>query len=156
MIPWDIIFWIGDIWHVVMFKVLCYNANISTPWWEIDIDLKYMIFYEGMFWEVNFYCWKGGSIFAKNEFRTWGPSFTKFIVMFIKFFRWTIFEFLRVWVPPFHCSYYVCITNELSFLCSVDQIFRRWGDGVYIKSKGSKFMDARILTIPCKMRLCIL
>ena len=60
-----------------------------------------------------------------------------------------------MWVPPFHCSYHVCITNELSFLCSIVQIFRRWGDGVYIKPKGSRFMDARLLTIPRKMRLGI-
>ena len=29
-----------------------------------------------------------------------------------QFFRWKIFEFLGVWVPPFHCRYDFCITNE--------------------------------------------
>ena len=31
-----------------MFTVLCYNANGSASWWEIDIDFKYVIFDERM------------------------------------------------------------------------------------------------------------
>ena len=41
-------FLLVDVWHVVMFTVLCYNANGSDSWWEIDIDFKYIIFDEGI------------------------------------------------------------------------------------------------------------
>ena len=37
-----------------MFTVLCYNYNESASWWEIDIDFKYILFDEGMIWDVNF------------------------------------------------------------------------------------------------------
>ena len=48
MIPWDVIFLLVDIGHIVMFKVLCYNSNGSASWWEIEIDFKYIIFDEGI------------------------------------------------------------------------------------------------------------
>ena len=31
-----------------MVTVLCYNANRSASWWEIDFDFKYIIFDEGI------------------------------------------------------------------------------------------------------------
>ena len=34
--------------------VLRYNSNGSASLWEINIDLKYIIFDEGIIWEVNF------------------------------------------------------------------------------------------------------
>ena len=37
IIPWAVIYWLGDKWNVVMFTVLCYNANGSDSWWEIGI-----------------------------------------------------------------------------------------------------------------------
>ena len=52
-----------------------------------------------------FKCWKGGNICAKHKFRTWWPSFAKFIFVFINIFRWKIFEFLGVWFSPFHCGH---------------------------------------------------
>ena len=46
---WAIVCWLGDIWHVVMFTVLCYNANGSAYWWEIDIDFKYSFLMKGWY-----------------------------------------------------------------------------------------------------------
>ena len=54
MIPWDVFSWLGDIWHVVIFTLLCYNSNESASLWEIEIDFKYIIFDEEMILEVNF------------------------------------------------------------------------------------------------------
>ena len=53
-ISWAVIHLLGNISHVIMFIVLCYNTNRSTSWWEINMDFKHIIFYKGMIWEVNF------------------------------------------------------------------------------------------------------
>ena len=50
----DIVCWLGDIWHVVMFKVLCNNSNRITSWWEINRDFKYIIFNSGVIRDINF------------------------------------------------------------------------------------------------------
>ena len=94
---------------------------------------------------------KGGNIFAKHKFRSWWPIFAKFIVGFIKFCRWTVFESLFVRVPQFHCGSTVCVTHEVSWLCYVIKRFRILYDRLYITSKCYMFTDDRIFTIPCKM-----
>ena len=47
-IPWAIVCWLGDIWHIMMFSVFWNNTNRSSSWWEISIDFKNIIFDEGM------------------------------------------------------------------------------------------------------------
>ena len=81
----------------------------------VTLNISYLM--EG--WsEISFFlCCMGGNICAGHKIRAGWPSFSKFIVMFIKFFWLTIFEFLSVCVPPFHCSYAVGVTHERSFLC---------------------------------------
>ena len=80
---------------------------------------------------------------------------TKCIVVLNKFCRWTISEIFCVWVPSFHFRSDFCITHEWSLLCSVVWILRIWFDGVYITSKSSEFMDARIFNVPLKVRWVI-
>ena len=41
-----------------MLTVFFFSANVSDSWWEIDIYFKYIIFYEGMIWEVMLEEWK--------------------------------------------------------------------------------------------------
>ena len=53
-VPWDIICWLGDIGHVVIIRVLVKYANRSISWCKSYSDLKYIIFGEGMVWEINF------------------------------------------------------------------------------------------------------
>ena len=140
------------IWHVVMFTVLCYNTNGSAFWWKIDIDFKYIIFDKGMILEFNFWYCNGGNICANHKFRTWWPSFAKFIVIFIKFCR--IYNIWVSWCVVTTISLWLCCLCNLwmilLLLCHID--FRIWCDGLYITSKISKLMDASIFTIPWKKR----
>ena len=49
-----IIFWLGYIWHVMMFTLLCTDSNSSNYWWKINSDFKCIIFNEGLIWKINF------------------------------------------------------------------------------------------------------
>ena len=53
-VPRDIVYWLGDILHVVMFTLLYNNTERSSSWWKINSDFKYIIFDEGMVWEIDF------------------------------------------------------------------------------------------------------
>ena len=114
-----IVCWLGYIGHVVMLTVLVRNVNNITSWWKIYINLKYIIFDEGVVWEIKILSWKGRNTCDSNKFRTGWPYFSKFIVVFIKFCIWTIFRFIGMRVPTFHCSYNVSVTHEWSLLCPV-------------------------------------
>ena len=54
-VPWAIVCWLGDIVHVVMLVVLSNYTNRSTSWWKRDSNFKYIIFDEGLVWEINFH-----------------------------------------------------------------------------------------------------
>ena len=48
MIPWAFMFCLRDVLHVVMFTVLCGDANGNASWWKINIAFKYIILDKGM------------------------------------------------------------------------------------------------------------
>ena len=117
--PKGIVCWLVDIVHVLMITVLGNDTNRSTSWWKSYSNFKYIIFDEGVIWEINFQCWKGGNICASNKSRTGWPYFSKFMVMFIKFCIWTIFNFIGMQVPLFNCRSTVGVIHEWYFLCPI-------------------------------------
>ena len=116
-VPWSIFCLMVYIGHVVMLTVLGNNTTRITSRWKSYSNFKYIIFDEGEFWEINFQCLKGKSFCVINWLRTGWKYFSKVIVVFVKIFRWTIFEFLGMQVPPFNWRSAVIITYTLSFLC---------------------------------------
>ena len=71
--------------------------------------------------------------------------------MIIKSFRWSVIEFLSMWIPPFHCCASIVITHEWYFLCSFLQMIKIWCDGIYVTPKFSELINARTFIISCKM-----
>ena len=53
-VPVDIVCWPGDIGHIVILTLMCNGANSITYWWERYSHFKYIIFDEGVIWEINF------------------------------------------------------------------------------------------------------
>ena len=49
-----IVCWMGYIVHVVMLKVFGNDANTSTSRWKINSNFKYIIFGEGLVWEIKY------------------------------------------------------------------------------------------------------
>ena len=90
--------------------------------------------------------------FSSQKFRNRRPSFFQFIVIFIKCCRWTIFEFLGVWVLPFIYRYAAGDTHEVSFLCHFIYIFRGRSDREYVTSKVSEFRNTVFISIPPNVR----
>ena len=59
-------FWLGVIGHVVMLAVLGDDANRSNFWCKSCSHFKYIVFDEGVLWEIFFWCWKGINICASH------------------------------------------------------------------------------------------
>ena len=49
MIPWAVIFWLRDVWHVVIFTVLYVDANIKASWWKVTITSKISYLIKGWY-----------------------------------------------------------------------------------------------------------
>ena len=114
-VPRDIICWLEDILHVVMLTVLVNDTNSSTSWCKSYNNFKYIIFCEGMIWDIYFNVGR-----VENMCQSWFQKQVNILFqMFIKFSRWTIFDFLSIPVTPFHCSSSFGIIHELSFFVPV-------------------------------------
>ena len=135
-----------------MLTVLVNYANKSTFWLKGYITFKHIIFDEGVVWvvwHINFNVGRVETLVPVTSSETGDHPLSNL------FCRWTIFEFLGIWVPIFHSFYAVSVTHKRSFLFTIILNFGKWSDRIDVTSKYSEFMNAVFLAIPYKMRCCV-
>ena len=147
-----ILFYYWDIYDMLWCSQYCVIIPMGVPcWWKMNISLKYIIFDKGMIWEVNFNV-ERLEMFVPSIISEPGDQPLPNLLLCSPNFSYEKYLSLLVWVTSFYWGYAVCATHYLYFLCFIIQKFRIWCDGVYITSECAKFTNARIFTIPWKVR----
>ena len=65
-IAWDTVSWYSYISHVMIFTTMINDVNQSSHCYKCDFCFKYVLFNEGLVWDITFYCLGSSCLFPLN------------------------------------------------------------------------------------------